>query len=162
MIENVDTGTVLETLLSPGLSQLFIHILLKVLSLRWLIMFCKCFCTEAVKNNLILGSISSSPVWWKVHICWCEPARVVVWQTFSSGKSKWFFFLFLWKVVQWLFNSWCRKSTQQGKQPFPSLLISSGIQFLPCSSTPAIKPVAYYWWSNCLPLKREWKVNRSV
>lgn len=113
MVENYEpSGTVVETLLSPGLSQLFIHILLKALSLSWSIMLSKCFCTQAVKNNLILETISSSTVWWKVHICWCEPARVVVWQTFSSGNSKLFFFLFPWKAAQWLFNSWCRKSTR--------------------------------------------------
>ena len=83
----------------------------EVLSPSWLIMLCKCSCTEAVKNNLILESISSSTAWWKVHICWSEPGRAAVWQTFSSGNSKRFCSL-PWEVVQWLLNGWWRESTQ--------------------------------------------------
>lgn len=135
----------------------------EVFSPSWFIMLRKCFCIEADKNNLILESISSSTAWWKVHICWCEPQRVVVQQTFSSGNSKIFFSL-PWQVVQWLLMADGGKAHNVGQTTISQAprFICHFPYFLPCSFTPAIKLVAYYWWSSCPTLKREWQVNRKV
>lgn len=96
----------------------------EVFSPSFFTMSCKCFCTEVVKNNLILESISLSTAWWKVQICWCEIGRVMVWLMFSSGNSRRFSSL-PWKnssvAIQCLME---RKHTTQSKQPFPRLLIS--------------------------------------
>lgn len=126
-------------------------------------MLCKCFCTEAVKNNLILESISLSMAWWKGQICWCETGRVMVWLTFSSGNSR-RFSSFPWKIVQWQFNVWCRESTQhRANSHFPGSAFNlSFFLLLAGSFTTEIRKLAYYWWRRCPPLKRELQGNRKL